>query len=105
MADFVDVLPLDQLPEQGFRAVWIGEQSVLVGRTGGQVFACIDRCPHAAAPLRIGRLRGDQLQCAWHGWVFNAVTGESVPNNPAFRLTQLPVKIEDGRVWVAYGAS
>ena len=105
MADFVAVLPEDQLPKQGFRAVQIGGQSILVGRAEGQLFACVDRCPHAAAPLRIGKLRGTELQCAWHGWIFDTLTGASVPSSSEFQLTQLPVKIEGSQVWVAWTPS
>ena len=95
MLDFAD------LPAKGFKAVELNGTSILVGRVGNELFACLDRCPHAAAPLRIGKLRGEELMCAWHGWVFNVLSGQSVPDNPAFRLTQLPVKLEDGRLYVA----
>ena len=101
MAEFEPVLPEADLPAQGFRAVELCRVSLLVGRANGQLFACIDRCPHSAAPLRIGKLRGEELQCALHGWIFNVSTGCSVPENPAFCLKTIPIKIEGSQVLVS----
>ena len=101
MPEFVPVLDLQELPAQGFRAVDLNGRPILVGRVQKRLFACIDRCPHAGAPLRIGKLRGEELTCARHGWIFNVVTGSSVPHNPAFCLTQLPIQLEGSQVCVA----
>jgi len=101
MPDFVCVLALSDLPTQGFKAVKIGEQPFLVGRAAGQLFACVDRCPHARTPLRIGKLSGEELTCARHGWIFNVLTGACVPDNPSFTLRTIPVKIEGSSVLLA----
>ena len=97
---YVAAMNLSELPAQGFKAVDLDGKSVLVGRVDGQIFACLDRCPHSAAPLRIGKLRGEELQCAWHGWIFNVISGCSVPANPAFCLTQFPTKVDGEAVLV-----
>ncbi|MEK7878673.1 MAG: Rieske (2Fe-2S) protein [candidate division NC10 bacterium] len=99
---FVAVLALQDLPQEGFTAVVVEGRSILVGRLQHQLFAYVDRCPHAGAPLRIGKRRGEELTCAWHGWTFNLLTGNAVPD-PAFQLTRLPVKIEGERVLVSLG--
>ena len=100
MPDFVPVLSVQELPEQGFKAVQVQGRSILVGRLNHQLFAWVDRCPHAGAPLRIGKLRGEELTCAWHGWTFNLLTGQAVPD-PAFQLTSVPVKIDGSQVFVS----
>lgn len=96
--EYIQVLPLHELPEQGFKAVDVDGTSVLVGRIKGRLFAFVDRCPHAGAPLRIGKLRGDELTCARHGWTFDVFTGQAIPSHPAFHLMQCPVKIEGLKV-------
>lgn len=101
MSAFVSVLTLEELPAAGFKAVDVAGRSILVGRIHGQLFACLDRCPHAGAPLRIGKLTGEELQCPRHGWIFNVVTGNAVPDDPAFCLTQFPIKIDGARVLIA----
>jgi phenylpropionate dioxygenase-like ring-hydroxylating dioxygenase large terminal subunit len=36
----------------------------------GQVRAWQDRCPHRGTRLSLGRIEGDELICAYHGWQF-----------------------------------
>ena len=101
MPEWIPVLSQSELPLNGFKAVEVAGQSLLVGRLHQNLFACVDRCPHAGAPLRLGKLRGEELMCARHGWIFNVITGVSVPDNPAFQLTQIPIKIDGDRVFVS----
>ena len=101
MPEFLPVVPVSQLPAQGFKAVEVCGKAILIGQVNGQFFACLDRCPHAAAALRVGKLRGEELQCTRHGWIFNVLTGQSVPNDPAFCLTILPVKVEHDQLLVS----
>ena len=91
---------VSELPKYGFKAVELGGRSVLVGRIENRVFAYLDRCPHAGVPLRIGKLKGEELTCGRHGWIFNLVTGHSVPDNPEFHLVEFSVRIEDSKIWV-----
>ena len=100
MPEFVPVLPAEELPDEGIKAVDVNGRSILVGRLQGQLVAWIDRCPHAGAPLRIGKRTGTELKCAWHGWVFDLVSGQSIPEDPAFHLTQIPIKLEGGQVLI-----
>ncbi len=45
---------------------------VLMYRTeDGTAVAMDDRCPHRRAPLSMGRLEGDEIECAYHGMRFN----------------------------------
>ena len=100
--DFVPVVQLADLPPEGFKPVEVNGRPILIGRLHNQLFAWIDRCPHAGAPLRVGRRQGEELTCARHGWVFNLLTGEAVPeNNPDFALTPVSIKIDGEQVLVA----
>jgi nitrite reductase (NADH) small subunit len=72
---------------------------LLIGRAQGSLFAYLDRCPHAGAPLSQGQLSGRRLRCARHGWTFDVLTGESLPEPSAFRLAAVPIKIEGAQVF------
>jgi phenylpropionate dioxygenase-like ring-hydroxylating dioxygenase large terminal subunit len=51
---------------------WLLDTPVLLYRkSDGTVSAMEDRCPHRAAPLSMGRLVGDSVQCGYHGFTFN----------------------------------
>ena len=39
-------------------------------REGGSVFALEDRCAHRQVPLSKGTVKGDSVQCCYHGWAY-----------------------------------
>lgn len=51
--------------------VWLLDEPWVVVRIAGTARAFVDRCPHRSAPLSIGTLVGDELQCAYHGWRYD----------------------------------
>jgi phenylpropionate dioxygenase-like ring-hydroxylating dioxygenase large terminal subunit len=42
----------------------------------GKAFALRDVCPHRAYPLSLGRFDGKTVECAYHGWQFDAQSGQ-----------------------------
>jgi phenylpropionate dioxygenase-like ring-hydroxylating dioxygenase large terminal subunit len=84
-----------------------GVPLVLFRGEGGRPGALEDRCPHRNAPLTAGRVRRGELQCAYHGWRFDAggacvgVPGLATPPEArATRATAFPCLEQDGYVWV-----
>ena len=52
---------------------WLLDTPVLLYRTeDGRAVAVENRCPHRAAPLSLGCLKGDNVQCGYHGFTFFA---------------------------------
>ncbi len=76
----------------------------------GKVHAFEDRCPHRQVKLSHGRVIGNQLECAYHGWRFSSV-GECVAvpylatnqKLPTCKLRALPVQERDGFIWLFPG--
>lgn len=54
-----------------------GEPIVLVRTERGNVFALENRCAHRQIPLEAGVIRGELLQCCYHGWTYDS-TGACV---------------------------
>src|SRR5580693_3872182 len=53
------------------------EVPLVIGRdTAGKAFALRDVCPHRAFPLSFGQFDGTAIECAYHGWQFDAHTGQ-----------------------------
>lgn len=100
MGEFIQVLALEELPAEGFKAMEVQGVPVLLGRLGGQMFAWLDKCPHAGAPLRIGKRRGEELTCMRHGWIFNLLSGKAVPDAPGCQLTKIDMKIEASQIFL-----
>lgn len=63
------------------------EQAIVIWRDEqGLVHAWADQCPHRGARFSLGRVHNGMLECAYHGWQFNAV-GQCVhvPALPSFQ--------------------
>ncbi len=81
---------------------------VLFRKESGEVVALEDRCPHRSAPLSMGRLEGDAIQCPYHGFEF-AASGECVkvpsqdriPKNLCVR--SFPVRELGPLIWIFPG--
>jgi phenylpropionate dioxygenase-like ring-hydroxylating dioxygenase large terminal subunit len=88
------------------------EESVLFFRSeDGSAVALSNSCPHRMAPLNKGQLRGDSVECPYHGLVFNR-DGKCILNpHPGgkgpvpnwLRLRKYPVVERDGAVWLWAG--
>lgn len=76
------------------------------------VHAWPDRCPHRGAKLSLGRIEGNRLECAYHGWQFSG-SGHcvKVPSLPDFKPPQThcvptySAREACGLVWVKLAAS
>ncbi len=81
----------------------LDEPIVLYRASSGAPAALQDRCPHRFAPLSRGRIRGDDLECGYHGLRFNA-TGACAHNPhgpipPRARVRAYPAIERYGYVW------
>lgn len=79
--------------------------AVLLVHLNGQLTAYVNECAHEALPLDNAVLDADNgtLMCPWHGFCYDATSGECL-TAPAAQLEQLPLRVEDGQIWVRVGA-
>jgi len=77
---------------------------VLIVNVGQRLSAYRNECAHEALPLTDAMLdlSNGTLTCPWHGFCFDASSGECL-SAPGAQLEQLPLRIEDGDVWVRVG--
>jgi phenylpropionate dioxygenase-like ring-hydroxylating dioxygenase large terminal subunit len=91
------------------------EVPLVLGRTTeGQAFAVRDSCPHRGIPLSYGRFDGKILECSYHGWKFEACSGQcveipSLTSQDKLKVDRLfaghfPCEERDGYVWVYMAA-
>ncbi len=87
------------------------EVPLVLGRTSeGKVFAMRDSCPHRGIPLSYGRLDGKVVECCYHGWRFDACSGQcveipSLSSQDKLKVERIfaghyPCEERDGYVWV-----
>lgn len=87
----------------------IVEQRVVLYRTeAGQVVAMEDACPHRLMPLSMGKLKGDAIECGYHGMTYDCtgacvrIPGQAqIPANAVVRT--YPTHENMGLVWIWMG--
>jgi phenylpropionate dioxygenase-like ring-hydroxylating dioxygenase large terminal subunit len=90
------------------------EVPLVLGRdASAKAFALRDVCPHRAFPLSLGRYDGQTVECAYHGWRFDAHSGQcrvvpSVTQDSKLQCDRIyagsfPCEERDGYVWVFFG--
>lgn len=85
----------------------LGTPITVFRNRAGEVGALLDRCPHRNVPLSLGKVRGDVLQCSYHGWEFDrlgvcrTVPGLCADGTPKGRSAHsFAVREDQGFVWV-----
>jgi nitrite reductase/ring-hydroxylating ferredoxin subunit/DMSO/TMAO reductase YedYZ heme-binding membrane subunit len=96
---FVEVCPLDRIPENRAVTVTLGGERIAVFRHNGKVSALSNVCAHQNGPLGEGRIVDGCITCPWHGYQYLPETGASPPPFKE-QVPVYPVKVEDGKVFV-----
>ncbi len=89
----------------------LGKSLVMFRDSQGRAAAIQDRCPHRGVRLSEGCVKGDRIQCPYHGWEFDSagrckrvpslltepdVKGRAIPSHPVVE--------QQGFIWV-YGVA
>ena len=101
---------VSELPPGERRIVDVDGRSIGVFNVHGQFYALRNSCPHQAAPLCLGAIKGmtlpskpgeylwardgEILRCPWHGWEFDLTTGRSIFNPHKMRVRTYEVTVE-----------
>jgi len=98
--------PIGEFPLDAITAVELEPETgprvdAIVVNLGGQLSAYVNECAHLAMPLDDAELNTSDgsLTCAHHGFCFDALSGEC-RTFPGAQLEQLPLRVEDGDVWI-----
>ncbi len=101
-----------ELPPGSRRIVEAEGRSIGVFNVAGSFYALRNSCPHQAAPLCMGAIKGmtmpskpgeyiwardgEIVRCPWHGWEFDILTGRSIFNPHKTRVKTYEVTVEAG---------
>ena len=96
------------LPERVVIAAQCRGTDIAVWRSAtGQLAAWVDRCPHRGMRLSHGFVRGEALNCIYHGWTYGSDGGcTRIPAHPdlippaTIKATRFACVAAQGLVWV-----
>lgn len=103
--DWHPVALSSQVPQQQlFSSHLLDTPLVLWRDSRGQPHAWEDRCPHRGTRLSIGKIQGDQVHCAYHGWRFGTQGRcQHIPAMPALRAEHLQAQVQIFSIQERYG--
>src|SRR5260370_22987786 len=78
----------------------VGDQDVLLVRSGPEIFAIDAHCSHYHGPLAEGLVVGESIRCPWHHACFDLRTGEAARAPALNPLTVWQVEHEGDRILV-----
>jgi phenylpropionate dioxygenase-like ring-hydroxylating dioxygenase large terminal subunit len=88
----------------------LGDSIVLYRQSNSRVVALEDACVHRKLPLSMGRIKGDLVECGYHGLKYDASgacvhipCSERIPRNA--RVRSYPVEARYGLLWIWMGAA
>jgi nitrite reductase/ring-hydroxylating ferredoxin subunit len=102
----------EKVPEGGRLVVDVGETTIGIFRTGGNLYAYLNHCAHQGGPVCQGKIiprvtevidaGGEShgfgfdeanlhIVCPWHGFEYDIKTGVH-PGRPSARLIRVPVE-------------
>ncbi len=88
----------DVNPGEG-KVVEVDGKTLALFNVDGTYYAIDNTCLHRGGPLGEGELDGEIVTCPWHGWRYDVTTGANA-NNPAVKVSKVPVTVEGTAVFV-----
>lgn len=96
------VLMSDELRKSPVGVKLVGEAIAVFRTASGGLGAVAEACPHRRLKLSAGTVVGEQLQCRYHGWRFDACGRGESPGSPKLTActTHYDIREERGLLWV-----
>jgi len=70
--DWHPIAKSSDVPERTILPARLLGEDLVIWRMNGEVRVWQDLCVHRGTRLSLGHLKGDHLECAYHGWTYDA---------------------------------
>lgn len=99
--EWIAAAELDAVPQDDVIGVEIGGRDIALYSVDGEIYASDNVCTHGHARLCDGFLDGHEIECPLHQGKFDVRSGKALCAPLTEDIRTYPVKIEDGRVFLA----
>lgn len=99
--EWIAAADLDAVPQDDVIGVEIGGRDIALYSVDGEIYASDNICTHGHARLCDGFLDGHEIECPLHQGKFDVRSGKALCAPLTEDIRTYPVKIEDGRVFLA----
>jgi naphthalene 1,2-dioxygenase system ferredoxin subunit len=100
--NWIDAASQEEVPQDDVIAVSAGGREIALYGVDGEVYATDNVCTHGQARLCEGFLEGHEIECPLHQGKFDVRTGAPTCAPVTEAIRSYPVRIEGGRVWLAF---
>ena len=100
LVDLTAGVAIDRLAEGTMLAGQVGDEDVLLVRSGDEIFAIGAQCTHYHGPLAEGLVVDGTVRCPWHHACFNLRTGEALRAPALDPISCWRVEHSDGKAYV-----
>jgi 3-phenylpropionate/trans-cinnamate dioxygenase ferredoxin component len=104
MAEFVEVMRLEELPPGKGTTVTVGGKDVALFNVDGTIYAMEDSCLHQGLSLGTSQLEGKVVTCRGHGWRYDVTTGCTL-HVKDYGVATYPVKLVGGKIMISVSES
>ncbi|CAL95131.1 non-heme iron oxygenase ferredoxin subunit [Azoarcus olearius] len=99
--EWIAAAELDAVPQDDVIGVEVGGRDIALYSVDGEIYASDNICSHGHARLCDGFLDGHEIECPLHQGKFDVRSGKALCAPLTEDIRCYPVKIEDGRVFLA----
>ena len=100
MAKWVRAASVDELPPGKSKLVEAEGTRAVLFNVGGSFYAIDDACSHVGGSLAEGPVRGEEVECPWHGARFNVKTGAAMSAPAADNVAVYKVRVSGSDIEV-----
>ena len=81
-------IKIEELYLKNFIIKSAGDKKIGIFHFGKQDYKVYEMtCPHMGGDLCTGKIKNNNIQCSWHGYLFSLITGKFI-ENPNFNYTK-----------------
>lgn len=101
--EWTEAAAVADVPQDDVIGVEVAGRDIALYGVDGEIYASDNICTHGRARLCDGFLDGHEIECPLHQGKFDVRSGKALCAPLAEDVRTYPVRIENGRVWLALG--